>query len=368
MNLTIERFDQSQAPRVETYRSWAESQGIPVIKGFYVGDIRAVEVAPWEHKGGLGSLINLEGAGGTTDAYVCQIPPGEKLKPQKHLYEEMIYVATGHGATTVWQKEGKKHTFEWGPGSLFAVPLNAWYQHFNGSGSEPARHFAVTNAPFMMNLFHNVDFIFDSDFSFADRFDPGDEGYFGSQAKLYGRSWMSVNFIADTHTLALGEQSERGPGAKNMKFDLAGQIMAAHISEFAVGTYKKAHYHGPGAHVLILSGRGYSLLWPQGTNQRTKVEWGPGSLIVPPQLWFHQHLNAGAVPARYLALRWNNWRYPFVKMVEGSRRQSVKEGGTQLEYEDEDPKIHEEFEATLTEAGATCKMGKVHPFCAQQAS
>src|SRR5512145_130286 len=182
MNLTIERFDQSQAPRVETYRSWAESQGIPVIKGFYVGDIRAVEVAPWEHKGGLGSLINLEGAGGTTDAYVCQIPPGEKLKPQKHLYEEMIYVATGHGATTVWQKEGKKHTFEWGPGSLFAVPLNAWYQHFNGSGSEPARHFAVTNAPFMMNLFHNVDFIFDSDFSFADRFDPGDEGYFGSQA------------------------------------------------------------------------------------------------------------------------------------------------------------------------------------------
>ena len=368
MKLTIGRFDQSQAPRVETYRSWVESQGIPVIKGFYVRDIQTVEVAPWEHKGGFGSLINLEGAGGTNDAYVCEIPAGGRLKAQKHLYEEMVYVAKGHGATTVWQKEGKKHTFEWGPGSLFAVPLNAWYQHFNGSGSEPARYFAVTNAPFMMNLFHNTNFIFDSDFSFADRFDPSDEGYFSSQAKLYGRSWMSVNFVADTHRLALGEQSERGPGAKNMKFDLAGQIMAAHISEFAVGTYKKAHYHGPGAHVLILSGRGYSLLWPQGTNERTKVAWGPGSVVVPPQLWFHQHFNSGVVPARYLALRWNNWRYPFVKMVEGSRRQSVKEGGTQLEYEDEDPKIHEEFEATLSSAGATCKMGKVHPFCTQEAS
>ncbi|HWP57397.1 MAG TPA: hypothetical protein VNL14_05885 [Candidatus Acidoferrales bacterium] len=363
MKLTIERFEQSEAPRVETYRAWVESQGIPVIKGFYVRDIRTVEVAPWTLKGGLGALINLEGAGGTTDAYVCEIPAGGRLKPQKHLYEEMVYVATGHGATTVWQKEGKKHTFEWGAGSLFAIPLNAYYQHFNASGSEPARYLAVTNAPFMMNLFHNVDFIFENEFPFTDRFDPNDESFFSASAKLYGRSWMSINFVADTHALSLGEQSERGPGAKNMKFDLAGQIMSAHISEFAVGTYKKAHYHGPGAHVLILSGQGYSLLWPQGSRERTKVEWGPGSLIVPPQLWFHQHLNSGNAPARYLALRWNNWRYPFVKMVEGSRRQSVKEGGTQLEYEDEDPEIHQEFETILRHAGARCRMGRVHPFC-----
>ena len=57
------------------------------------------------------------------------------------------------GATNVWQSDGQKHSFEWQTGSLFAVPLNAWYQHFNGSGSEPARYFAVTNAPFMINLF-----------------------------------------------------------------------------------------------------------------------------------------------------------------------------------------------------------------------
>jgi hypothetical protein len=97
----------------------------------------------------------------------------------------------------------------------------------------------------------------------------------------------------------------------------------------------------------------------------TRVEWGPGSLIVPPQLWLHQHFNAGAKQARYLALRWNNWRYPFVKMVEGSRRESIKKGGTQLEYEDEDPKIHRQFEQALAEAGAKCMMGKVHPCCTQ---
>jgi gentisate 1,2-dioxygenase len=368
MPFNVERFDQSQAPHVDTYREWQAEQRVPVIRGFHVPDIKELEVSPWEQKGARGCFICLDGAGKATDAYVCEIPPGGKLKPQRHLYEEMIYIASGRGATTVCQGDGRQHSFEWQTGSLFAVPLNAWYQHFNGSGSEPARYFAVTNAPFMMNLFHNANFIFQNDFRFTDRFDPDDQDYFGGPAKLYGRSWMSVNFVPDTQNLPLGEQSERGPGARNMKFDLAGQIMCAHISEFAVGTYKKAHFHGPGAHVLILSGKGSSLLWPQQAQERTRVDWGPGSLIVPPELWLHLHQNLGTERARYLALRWNNWHFPFVRMVEGSRRQSIKEGGTQLEYEDEDPKIHEEFEATIAKSGATCRMGAVHPFCTQKTS
>lgn len=363
MPLQIEKFDQSEAPRVDTYQEWQAAQKIPVLRGFYVPDIKRVEVAPWEMKGGLGSFVRLDGAGKATDAYVCEIPAGGKLKVQRQLFEEMVYIASGSGATTVWQGDGQRHSFEWQTGSLFAIPLNAWYQHFNGSGSEPARYFAVTNAPFMLNLFHNLEFIFQNGFTFTDRFDPTDPGYFGGSAKVYGRSWMSINFVPDTHHMPLGEQSERGPGARNMKFDLAGQIMCAHISEFAVGTYKKAHFHGPGAHVLILSGRGRSLLWPQPARERTEVEWRPGSLVVPPEMWLHMHQNLGAEPARYLALRWNNWHYPFVRMVEGSRRESIKLGGTQLEYEDEDAQIHRDFEVELLKVGATCRMAGRHPFC-----
>ena len=38
---------------------------------------------------------------------------------------------------------GERHSFEWQTGSLFAIPLNASYRHYNGSGAEPARFVAV---------------------------------------------------------------------------------------------------------------------------------------------------------------------------------------------------------------------------------
>ena len=105
-------------------------------------DVNQVELAPWDLKGGNAAFVVLDGTGGVNDAQIVEIAPGGKLKPQKHLYEEMVYVTKGVGATTVWQKDGnKKHTFEWGPGSLFAIPLDSRYQHFNASGTDTARVF-----------------------------------------------------------------------------------------------------------------------------------------------------------------------------------------------------------------------------------
>ena len=352
--------------RVDTYHDWQVAQKIPINKEFYISDVKDVEVAPWEFKGALGAFINLEGTGGSNDAYVLEIPPKGQTKPQKQLYEEMVYIVDGHGATSVWHKDGKKHSFEWHPGSLFAIPLNARYQHFNGQGNAPARYFAVTNAPFIMNLFHSVDFVFDNDFVFKDRFSPDEEDYFTGKGQYWGSRKLSVNFVPNTKEIALYEWKERGAGGKNINFDLAGNVMGSHISEFPLATYKKAHRHGPGAHVIILKGQGYSLLWRDGDEPR-RVDWKPGSVVVPPTGWFHQHFNSGAEPARYLALRWNNWRFRFVGLTdERPIDKSVKEGGGQIEYEDEDPKVHEMFESALAKVNVRCKMGSMVSTCTQK--
>ena len=51
--------------------------------------------------------------------------------------------------------------------------------------------------------------------------------------------------------------------------EIANNLNSAHISQFPLGTYKKAHRHGPGAHVIILTGSGYSFMWPDGAEKQT---------------------------------------------------------------------------------------------------
>jgi hypothetical protein len=95
-----------------TYQKWIESEGIPVIKDFYIPDIRKVELSLWERIGGSGVYLNLIGTGETNNAYTREIPPGKSLKPQRHLFEEMALCSRRAGGISVWLADGEKHTFE----------------------------------------------------------------------------------------------------------------------------------------------------------------------------------------------------------------------------------------------------------------
>jgi mannose-6-phosphate isomerase-like protein (cupin superfamily) len=358
---TFQRFD--------PYAEWQAAEGVPSLGGFYVQDVGALELSPWERKGGSGVFLNLDGTGEVNDAHIVEIRPGGKSHPERHLYEEMVYVVAGHGSTTV-RSGDRSQTFEWGPGSLFAIPLNAEYQNFNGSGREPARYMSVTNAPTIIRLFHNIDFILHNDFDFSDRFDSRDDQYFsadGELSHLWDRKFWTSNFIPNVNRHQLHARPDRGAGGTNVSLQFADNTMGAHISEFAVGTYKKAHRHGPGAHVIILDGVGYSNLWVKPDDEATRCDWGPGAIVVPPDNWFHQHFNTGGEPARYLALKFTGKKYKqsigrFGNLDEGSSV-SIKDGGWQIEYEDEDPAVHAMFEAELSDHGASCRMRRLVPWC-----
>ena len=118
------------------YQKWVESQEIPVIRDFYIEDLRTVPLQPWAFRGGSGAIINLIGTGDLNEGYLSEIPPGGSLKPLRMMYEETVFVIEGNGSTAIWTDEKKKVTFEWGPGAIFAPPLNTWRQHFNASGAK----------------------------------------------------------------------------------------------------------------------------------------------------------------------------------------------------------------------------------------
>ncbi|HET8563816.1 MAG TPA: cupin domain-containing protein, partial [Candidatus Binatia bacterium] len=197
------------------YEQFQEKEGIPSVKGFFIEDLMDMEVKPWDRMGALGSYLNL-GEQQETDAYVCEISPGRQTKPQRHLFETIIYIHSGRGATTIWFEGDAKQTFEWSAGAIFAIPLNVSYQHFNVSKDEPVRFLAGTNAPHVINLFHNEEFVFQNSFQFRDRFRP-ERDFFRENKRLTVRSW-ETNLIPDVNQFTLDDYPMKGKGVRIMRF------------------------------------------------------------------------------------------------------------------------------------------------------
>ena len=350
----------------DAYEDWLESEGVKVYEEFYYPDLKKVELGPWERKGGKGAVTHIANRHMPNDCHIVEIKPGGKSEPEHHMYELTIYIVSGTGGTTIWNNEKQKQTFEWHSGSLFSIPLNATYQNFNGSGTEPARYIAVTNAPPMMRLFKDNKFMFNSEFKFESRF-AGEEDFFSGNGKLYKRRVWESNFVANAPDMALYGWKERGAGGINAMLEMANNNMKSHISEFPLGTYKKAHRHGPGAHLVLLSGTGgFSLVWTkEDRSDMIKCDWQEGSMVtVPSDNCFHQHFNTGTNRARYLALRSGDQGMNSPRGGGGDwADKSIKEGGWQIEYGDEEKEIHQIFEKDLKSHGAPCKMKAFVPWC-----
>jgi quercetin dioxygenase-like cupin family protein len=354
---------------IDSYLEWLKKEGLRVVEGLAI-DCNNVETAEWPRLGARAAALHLDGRGDFCNMILCELAPGKSTTPQRHLFEEVIYVVAGSGSTQLQLPNGERRSFEWGERSLFAIPLNAEYRHFNGSGSARALFVSTTNLPMMLNLFHNEKFVFDNNFDFDDRL--GKPEYFAGEGVLnlvrQGNDTWETNFVPDLERIKLPDFSDRGAGGGCLIFLLADSSMHAHVSEMPVGTYKKAHRHIAGYHVMCVGGSGFSLMWHEGDKDFIRIEWKHGVVFPPADQQFHQHFTTSATPARYLATGFGSLRYPFTL----ARRQeilgekvafstSTKEGGDQIEYQDQDPRIHAIWLAELAKHGLTSQMGRFFP-------
>src|SRR5580704_4654709 len=139
---------------IDSYRDWLKTEGLCVVEGLAI-DCNTVDTADWPRLGARAAALHLDGRGDFCNMILCELAPGKSTLPQRHLFEEVIYVVEGTGNTQLELPSGEWRSFEWGTTSLFAIPLNAKCRHFNGSGSERALLISTTNLPMMLNLFHN---------------------------------------------------------------------------------------------------------------------------------------------------------------------------------------------------------------------
>ena len=346
------------------FERWVEAEGLKIIQQQVIPDIRAVELEDWDRTGCKAALVDLtaepiaEGDLLTnfgSSRYLLEIPPGGTLKAEHHMYEEIFFVVSGRGATTVWNTGSPKQTFEWQEGSVFSIPLNSWHELYNGSGDEPVRLYAAFNAPSVFNLYNSEDFIFNCENTFLERFDPNDEMYFAGKSEKIRERLVRTNFVSNVRSMALDKWGYRGPGT-NMHALMADGYYVLHLSEFPGMSYKKAHSAinnrtraGLNSEVayLFLSGEGYDLQWGTGIQPAPgvpfeRIDYHAWSLLTPGN-GFHQHFNTSTEPIRYVVLRRGN-----PELTGGG---SGGPRNPQIEFADEDPAVWELFERDLIEKG-----------------
>lgn len=336
---------------------WMRAQGIPIHKGYFIEDLRTVELGWWEARKCPAAFIQLQGQQGVSEARVTEIPPGESLPPVHLGLDEVVYVLEGRGLTTVWAANGRKKSFEWQKHSLFMLPHNCHHQFSNMQGDKPVRLLHYNYLPIAVSVQEPGLYVeHPPERASLD----GQEAEFYSEARVVqdtggrrtlGRTlnfWYG-NFFPDMRAWdKLDPLKTRGAGGHSVQIQFPGSQMSCHMSVFPARTYKKAHRHGPGRVIVIPAGEGYSILWQEG-HEKIVVPWREGSMFVPPEKWFHQHFNVGSAPARYLAL------HPLAQFA-GYAEKVEDQARDQIEYVDEDPFIRQRFEEELAKRGLTSDM------------
>src|SRR5919109_3362094 len=108
-----------------TYDEWMEAQELPIYRGYYIEDLRTLQLAWWDERQCNAAFIQLVGQEGVTSARVTEISPGKTLPPLKFALDEIVYVVEGRGLTTIWSAaQRRKQTFARQKHSMFLVPHN----------------------------------------------------------------------------------------------------------------------------------------------------------------------------------------------------------------------------------------------------
>ncbi len=359
------------------YDRFMEDERVPCFRGVGVQRVQDLPRKRWARKNGFGTYVQLFGTEGKWGCFVVEVPGASALNPERHLFEEVYYVVEGRGTTEVWiDGDSKRHVFEWQAGSLFSIPMNAWFRIVN-AGSSSALLLAGNTAPNVMNLLNSTDAVFNNPFVFHDRFSGADDFYkYHDDIEpdpVRGLAMRRTNFIPDIVHCDLPLDNRRSPGFRRVEPFMTKNSFYIWIGQHENGRYSKAHGHASAAVLICIQGKGYTCTWPEGSGVQPwadgkadtvkRIDYEPVGMVTaaPGGLnWFHQHFGVSKEPLRLMA--WYGPNAPGrVAGVPGEKLRDrgaidIDEGGSAIPYSMEDPHIRAEYEATLAANGVTSRM------------
>ena len=318
---------------VDSYEDWARGEGVPVHAGKSV-DLMTASTADWTRFGVRGAAVHLDGHCDFLTIFLMEIASGASSAPQHHLYEEICYVLAGSGETEIESGAGKR-VIAWKPGSLFAAPMNARYRHRCASG-EPARLVCVNDLRYLMNLYRNENFLFNTPLTFDER-GEGDVAHDLSTKPTGAGVWA---------------------GEKSSPLALARGSIGVDVVEMPAGTYGQARRQVYGSLLLGIAGAGMTVSFADPDGARERLDWKSGVACAPKGLVFHQHFNVGAAPARFLRIEFGTMDFPIMRpRARAYGDASVyASGAAEVPFAEEKPEIRRDWLETLKKAGVQSRM------------
>jgi hypothetical protein len=192
-----------------------------------------------------------------------------------------------------------------------------------------------------------------------------------------GRAQRRTNIIPDVINCELPLDNRRSPGYRRIEPYMAKNQFYMFVGQHETGRYSKAHAHGSAAVLICLRGKGYTYTWPSSAGLRPfsegnrdkvfRVDYEPVGMVSAAPMsgdWFHQHFGVSKEPLRLTAWHGPNNSFGGFGLLGGppgivqkdSGSNDIRDGGKAIPYDEEDPFIRQEYEATLKSVGAVSRM------------
>ena len=213
----IDRLTPRSKSWIRRTNRWIASQGIDIVRGFSRTYTRPRSNGR-DRIGGNGVCIMLDGAGsGTTSSSASRGEEPQFAAPYLRGAGLCAHrrPRRDDGVAGQWRRAD---FWDWQTGSYFALPLNAWYQHFNGQGDQedPAvvgDHGAARRFVPQRRFRHQLSLL-------VHRAVQGRRRFLHRRRSGSATGWSEPDFVADVVNIEPVEWSERGKGNATIFFEM----------------------------------------------------------------------------------------------------------------------------------------------------
>ena len=153
---------QSSAARTQSLQRLGRARRLIVHEGVSC-DLLTAETRFWPRSASTAPPCTSRGRGDFCNLFLIDIPPGASTEPQRHLYEEVIYVVEGRGSTRARVCRRPHAQLRVAAAQHVRDPAEREVPAVQRRRQEArAASASTTSLPLMMKIFHNDGFIFDN--------------------------------------------------------------------------------------------------------------------------------------------------------------------------------------------------------------